>query len=296
MSDYIKLPPGEAVQRRAAGRRSLLDGLVAQMYADYLLPTSLAKLGRNYKRDRRGVRELFVVRGLKLRETAWKGPARQPNGTFTPAPPLSDEQIAELVATATKLYIPPALKLEWRSWPMERRADFIRRVRARLQSPEDRPTTQFSSNVEPFDYFSPAARAIVDRLNANRTSHQAFYKLKLRSQGVIYRDRLFFWARKVGYTVGPWVAGEGRPILHHVIYEEQHGKIPAAHCVRFADGNHNNFSPDNLVLLTRDDVARENQGAALMRKARARTALLLKRSEQKDEHYEIGNSLLITSR
>ena len=47
--------------------------------------------------------------------------------------------------------------------------------------------------------------------------------------------------------------------------------------LRFADGNTNNFDPANLVLATRNDVARENHAKGNTNKQRAITAILLGR-------------------
>ena len=158
--------------------------------------------------------------------------------------------------------------------------------RARIKSPNDRPTTPFSSNVTPFDYACPVAQEIVRARNAGTDSRSARTKLDIRSQGVIFRGLLWFWnINFCGYYLGiPWTKEHGRPALHRVLWEETHGPIPAGHVVSYIDKNPNNLDPANLYLRSRDTVCRENQAAAITRKSREITALLLKRSQTKNSH------------
>jgi hypothetical protein len=46
---------------------------------------------------------------------------------------------------------------------------------------------------------------------------------------------------------------------HDVIWEKAHGKIPRGHVVIFADGNRRNFALDNLVLVSRSELAVMNR-------------------------------------
>jgi hypothetical protein len=274
----------------------LPDELIGAMYADYQKPMSLNAVGRKYGRDRRAVSELFHRRGLDVRVTQ-KQAARLPNGRIAPYVPLTVEQLEELIADATKLRVPEALKFEWRKWSLERRGDFIARIRAKLNDPRDRPDLPFSANVVPFDYASPRAHEICKVVNAGLGSRYAGIKLDICSQGVIYRDRLWFWARKVGYQLGPWIPGEGRTALHHQIWEETHGRpVPEKHVVRFADGNCNNFELGNLVLDTRYNLCRENQAAALFQKSRAMTSMLLESAQNKDTHEQTPTLSLLQRR
>jgi hypothetical protein len=285
----------EGIARRAAGRRAKLDALVAAMHADYWeRGESLHAVGAKYGRTHSCVRELFTRRGLPVRP--FKQIRRQANGSPERYVPLTEEQLDALIAATAKLHVPPAVKFEWRRWPLERRARFIAKLRAKLASPHDRPELPFSSNVEPFDYGTPRAHEIAARLNAGTDSRTARVKIDACSQGVIHRDRLWFWNAKVGYQSGPWTPEHGRPSLHKTIWEEHHGcAVPAGHVIRFVDGNPNNLAPQNLRLATRNELARENQAAALFRKSRARTALLLKRSQTNDRH-ALSDRLLAPSR
>lgn len=46
---------------------------------------------------------------------------------------------------------------------------------------------------------------------------------------------------------------------HRIIYEKHFGKIPDNSVVIFADQNKRNFDPDNLILVTRAELARMNK-------------------------------------
>ena len=48
-------------------------------------------------------------------------------------------------------------------------------------------------------------------------------------------------------------------MLHVYIWEQKHGKVPAGHCVITKDKNPLNVSLDNLMLVTRSELARLNQ-------------------------------------
>lgn len=273
----------KGIARRATARRARLDGVVAQMHAAYTAEgLSFADLGRRYGRHQKSIRDLFKLRGLSIRPSAQSEKARTSTGSFAPAPLLTEEQIDAIIAATIgpRLRVPAAIKNEWRDWPMMRRRDFIARLRAHLNLPDERPTGPFSANVEPFDYGHPSAHAIVTAANAGLSFHSAGVKIRICSQGVIWGGALWFWAHKVGYQRGPFVPGQGRPALHHAIWEQHHGRsVPPAHVIRHIDGNPNNLAPENLQLMTRDQLCRENQAAALAEKSRALTAALLTRSQ-----------------
>jgi hypothetical protein len=274
--------------KSAAKRRARLDPEILRMHADYCTPMSLAAVGRKYGRNRRSVHELFIKRGLTVRPPAMKIPPKYANGQIIPAKPITEKELAALIARETKLRVPVELKLEWRKWSWERRGKFITRLRARLNSPNDRPLTPFSDNVEPFDYASSKAQAICLEMNRNTDSRTARIKLDVCSQGVIYEGKLWFWCRskRIGYQMGPWTPGEGRPCLHRVLWEKANGrKLRADEVVRFIDGNWNNLVPENLTIATRNDLARENQAAGLTRKSREVVDVLLRRSQKgKDQN------------
>lgn len=46
---------------------------------------------------------------------------------------------------------------------------------------------------------------------------------------------------------------------HIVIWEAANGPVPPGHAVIFGDGNRRNFEPDNLILVSRKQLARLNQ-------------------------------------
>ena len=239
--------------------------LVAGMYREYQAGASLSGLGRKYGRNRMTVRDIFHRRGLAVRSCPG-GPNIDPvTGKFIAAKPATARQLEAMIADAKRVGVPRALAHEWRLWPIARRMDFIRRLRVRF--PSTRPAGPFSANVEPFDYGSPRARAIVARLNRGLDSRTKRAQLKPNSEGVIWKDRLWYWVGPTrierglgdGYFLGVWRPGVGRPCLHHTIWEQRHGPVPPGQTVIFKDGNKNNLSPANLALRSMADCARMNQ-------------------------------------
>ncbi len=149
-----------------------------------------------------------------------------------------------MIDSLTRLMIPHALAREWRQWTMDRRAFFLQQVRQKF--PSDRPATPVVDQRRGILSITrrPRAWEIVERDNIGLNSQLCPDKLKLSSEGVIYNDKLWYWcgAKCGGYFAGPYKPGVGRPSLHHVIWEETHGrKVPAACTVIFLDGNPNNF-------------------------------------------------------
>ena len=264
------------------GRREnvimLADSLIQKMYKDYQRPMSLNAVATKYGRERNSLRDVFKRRGLKLRSVP--GPQHLPNGQFLAAVPLTEAEIEAEIRKLRNIYIPEALKLEWRSWSWDRRSAFVARVRAWLKRPTDRPSTPFSSNVKPFDYCSPEAHEIIKRDNPDIVSRGR--KLKLVSQGVIWRGKLYFWNHQKGCGCyvstlnGPYVRGQGRPLLHHLIWEDANGRpVPPQHTVICVDGNRNNLDPKNLALRSQAECYAQNRAAYLMKQARAKTAKAL---------------------
>lgn len=263
----------------------LPDALVAAMYADYQLPMSLSAVGRKYAdRTAEEVKEIFKRRGFAIRKYTGFVPPNDPvTGCFMAAKPFTKRQIDAFIAKATKVAIPAALAHEWRRWPMQRRASFIRRLRRRLK-PAGPSALPYSSNVEPFDYASSRAQSICKALNEGLSSWYWKTKIDLCSQGVIWNGKLWFWTRKAGFiSAESWTPERGRPLLSHAIWEQTHKrKVPPHHVVRFLDGNDNNLDPANLVLATKNDVCRENQAQSLARKSRELTRALLIRQQRKE--------------
>ena len=262
------------------------ERIVQAMYAEYMAGITFAETERRHGRRKGTARVLFVGRGLPLRESEGLPVARRADGSFAPFVPLTEDEIEELVAGATKLAIPERLRLEWRKWPLERRGDFIARVRARLKDPGDRPELPFSSNVEPFDYATPKAWEMIRARNAGLSSKHWKTMLKVPSQGVIWDGRFWFWARKEShyYEGIAWRLYGERPALHRTIWESIHGPIPPLGVVRCADGNPNNLDPSNLVLTDRNELCRENQARALTEKSRDLTTILLNRHQSNTPH------------
>lgn len=273
------------IERRSKGRRARLDALAAQMHADYLTPMTMAAVARKWNTDSGTVRAVFKRNGIAMR--AFKPVARQANGSPVRYVPFTEAEIAALIAKQKRVSLPAELRFEWRTWSLEKRAAFIARLRAQVDNPPGRPETPFSSNVTPFDYGTPAAHEIARRMNKGRDSRTKIVAIKPCSQGVIYEGQLYFWSLSGGtaYFIGPWRPGVGRPPLHRLLWEKfNRRKLPPGSVVRQADGNRNNFARGNLVLATKNDICRENQAAALAKKSRALTTLLLNRHTQGKSH------------
>ena len=62
-------------------------------------------------------------------------------------------------------------------------------------------------------------------------------------------------------------------MLHVYIYEHKHGKVPKGYCVIFKDKNTLNTRLDNLMLVSRDELARLNQKYAHIDKSLKEIAL-----------------------
>jgi len=73
---------------------------------------------------------------------------------------------------------------------------------------------------------------------------------------------------------------------HRIVYEEHHGPIPKGHAVIFADSNRQNFGPDNLILVSRGELAVMNtkglitKNAELTKSGVATARLLMKITER----------------
>ncbi|MDR2531475.1 MAG: HNH endonuclease [Oscillospiraceae bacterium] len=63
---------------------------------------------------------------------------------------------------------------------------------------------------------------------------------------------------------------------HALIWEAAHGPIPVGHVIIFGDGNKQNFNPDNLIIVTRAQLARLNQNRLIFNDADlTRTGLII---------------------
>lgn len=280
----------EGIARRAAGRRAKLDALALEMYAAYQTGLSIAEVGRRFgRRGDTSVRNLFACRGLPLRPD-WRSRApHRPDGTFAARALLSAEEVDALVESATSCHVPEALKFTWRKWSLAQRADYLARVRARIgggRAQANRPTGPYSANVTPFDYGSEEAHAIMRAANVGRDSRTKVAQLRLNSEGVIFEGELWFWTWKTGYAK-PQRSGPLQ-LLHHLIWSRAHGGrgVPRGHVLRFVDGNQNNLTAENLRLVTRDELARENQARALAAQSRQLTAALLERAQGNPASHE----------
>lgn len=284
------------------------EKLVKRMHRDHIQGMRMKALERKYKRCDSNIRKAFERRGLPIID-------RGNSGCFQKTVVRKTrKELISLARSLDRVKIPDAIRWEWREWPMEKRRWFIETVRAHLKLPTDRPSLPFSSNVRPFEYWTPEARVIAANRNEGRSSREWATVINPCSQGVIWEGELWFWYSNTGYQIGlPWhPAGapltpdrliwrarhgwdlpHGRPALHQVIFLRHHGEIPPGCVVRHLDGNPNNLDPANLTLATRNDVARENQAAHLAAISRQKTAALLKLSQKGKENGPHGPTSIL---
>lgn len=290
--EFLKLP------KCKAGCRGYAERFVQAIYSDYRHHGDIvAPLAARWNRTEGTISQLLESRGLRERDAAKsarvKNYARVPGqGCFAKKRRATRGDLLRIIARATKIAIPAELRWEFRGWPMEKRAWFLKQLRARIKSPEDRPEKPFSSNVQLFDYTTPEAQAIKERLNAGLTSREAICRIDLASQGVIYKGELWYWAGWSYCKRGAWTPELGRRQLNRTIWEEHNGRsVPAKHMVYYKDGNMNNLDPDNLGIMLMEQNLRRNQATALFKRSREQTALLLQRSQKKGAKHGLIETL-----
>lgn len=87
--------------------------------------------------------------------------------------------------------------------------------------------------------FTKGQKAINARpVGSERVNADGYIEIKIKDDGP-FKDR---WALK-----------------HRVVYEEHYGPIPKGSAIIFGDGDKSNLSIDNLILVTRSQLARLNQ-------------------------------------
>jgi hypothetical protein len=249
------------------------DDKVAAMHAEYLAGALFTDIARKYGCRNSSVRQAFVTRGLKLLKRPNSGCYRKTRHIHT------DDEIITIVQGIDRIKVPNELKLDWRQWSIEKRRWFLSLIKAKRPARCRMPDLPCSANVTRFDYCTPEARAIVQAANEGKDSRRAGMKLNLCSEGVIFEGKLWFWNWKLGrFVTGPYHIQTGRrEALHWHLYERHHGPIPPGLCVCPADRNPNNLDPANLILKTKNDIARENQATDLNRRSQLHTAALLNR-------------------
>jgi hypothetical protein len=244
-------------------------GLLDVIHADYLKGVSLAKLGRHHRIKAAALPETFIRRGFKLRPPA--GDDGQGSQT--------DRQIASLAKVARRFRVPRKVLKLWKRWSLAQRAVFIAELRKRFWKGEERPVGPYSEGMTPFDYGTPLAHLLIANVNAGGDQWHKAGKLDIRSQGVIWRNELWFWTNGF-YRRSAFVDREAEPGLHQVIWKEANGcEIPKEHVVSFSDGNRNNFAPSNLVLMSREEILSITRADFIVKTSRAKTDILLRRSQ-----------------
>jgi hypothetical protein len=260
--------------------------IVAAAHADYWAGMKVREVARKYRPQSPRTQPLdwFRRAGLPLRVTPMTFVPRQANGCPVKAKRHTEEEITALINGMITWNLPDVLRREWREWSLEKRRLFVVRIRARLACDTDQPKTPFSSNVVPFSYGDSHAHAVAAEMNKGRNSWTKAVQLRIGSQGVVFEGMLWFWSPKIGYVRGAWSREKGRPPLHHLLWERTHGRdVPAGHVIRHADGNRNNLDPANLILVTRNELVRENQHHHYVKKSRTLTQAMLNHT-QSHEH------------
>ena len=252
--------------QKPGDKRYFPPAKLAALRADYDSGMAAAAVERKHGLSGKSLQAFFRRRGWPWRKYT-RCHLRRINGRFQKDPPKSAREIAALIAQLKFVRVPAALKAEWKHWSLARRGKFIAQVRAHLagRGHTFAPTGPHSANVQPFDYTTPAARAIMAAANAGRNSRTKAIQLHPGSQGMIHAGELWFWAhdghqRQLhGHREE---RGQWRPFLHRHIYEKFYGKIPAGMTVIHVDGNKNNFDKQNLALRSMADCARMNHLSA----------------------------------
>lgn len=253
------------------GGRGLPAEKIAAMWEEFQAGASMSAIERRHGIGRGSFRQMMGRRGIVVPHKPGQ-PKRDPRtGRVIPLKPATDAQITAAIRKLKRVIVPPELKQEWKKQSIQWQRDLIRRIRDHVGVGGWRPTTPFSDNVKPFDYFTPEARRIVAALNVGRTSQTKLAHLRPCTEGIIYQGRLWFWMhRNDGRAAAAHYVEMGRAprrLLHRAIYEQHHGPIPAQHTVIFKDGNRNNFAPENLVLRSMADCARMNCGHSRLKGA-----------------------------
>lgn len=215
-----------------------------------------------------------------------KLPHKLPNGRFAPYTPATELEIERAIQCSSRLQVPKRLSNDWRHWTLEQRAAFVARLKAHLGWTDPRPQGEYRGGVTPWVYGTPEAHAIADAANDGKPSRQHIFQLRLRATGVLFEGAIYHWnCGTSGYEISRWLNHDKQESLHRMLWERHHGPLLRGQVVRHADGNKNNFEISNLVLITRNDLARENQAASLQRVAREKTDAIL------DRHRRTGPKL-----
>lgn len=275
----------EPVKRRGpkkgtVRKRFLRDvpALVRRMHRDHVAGMNLHQLGLKYGYTDFNIKRAFERLGLEVRLAPTLGYFEKT------LKPHTDAEILALARQTKRVMVPHVLRWEWRRWTLERKWWLIQELVKIHGWAFDLPEGAYSANVTPFHYGTPEAHATAAAVNAGLPSQQWLCHLKINSRGVIYGGHLWCYVPDNGYVRGQFKLAEGRKTLHRELYKEHHGPIPADGVVRFRDGNENNLDPANLYLSTRNELVRETQSRVLTERSRARTAALLKQSQQKGTH------------
>lgn len=288
LSNLVCLKIGKAHTRESPFRprpqnrkfsKPVPPGTIPALYEKYQNGASLISLASPLGRSDSWLRGMFIRHGYEIRQASCQRSGHRHAGAIAPRRRLTQAEVDAIADSLSEIRVPASLASEWHHWPLARRGAFIARVRDRLKPSDSRPDKPFSSNVTPFDYATPEAHAIA----ATTTSDHCRHVIHVCSQGVIWRDQLFYWNSAGGGYEQQDTRSRGRRALTRVIWENIHGtSVAPNHVIVCKDGNPNNLDPSNLEQRSREELLRENQAAALFRISREKTGLLLKRFQSAD--------------
>lgn len=259
--------------------RYYTEAEVAEFHAFYMAGNSFGATERKFGIAHKGLKDVFVRRGLDLRPLKMRIPPHDPvtgqvlptkKHTWAEIRELAKQRQATLQHRCKAIMVPDELRVEWRNQTMAWRRRVIQIMRKEIKTLNPRPSTPFSKNVTPFEYGTPEAMAIMNKLNEGLDSQHFKCRIWLVSTGVIHEGTLYFWTgnmKREGDSTGYLTGGYPRLLLHHVIWAKANGRpVPAKHTVIFKDGNKNNFLPENLTLRSMAECAVMNSIPARLKK------------------------------
>lgn len=104
---------------------------------------------------------------------------------------------------------------------------------------------------------TPANKGTKGFMKPNKTSFQKGQTpLNHRPVG---SERIENGGHAKGYTMVKVAEPNKWKMKHVLVWEKANGAVPKGHCVIFANGDNTDFSLDNLLLVTRSELARMNQ-------------------------------------
>lgn len=114
------------------------------------------------------------------------------------------------------------------------------------------PATEFKPGGQPWNKgisYTAGGRSAETRFKPGRKPHtwHPIGHERVSKDGYLQRK-----TADTGYTPRDYVA------VHHLVWAEHYGPVPAGHAIVFRDGNKNNFNIENLECVSRAELMRRN--------------------------------------